>query len=693
MQCEGFMEESASFTNRLAQEKSPYLLQHAHNPVDWYPWGEEAFEAARSLDRPIFLSIGYATCHWCHVMERESFQDPELAKLLNSVFICIKVDREELPEVDSLYMEFAQSMMSGASGWPLNVILTPTLKPFFAATYLPPHSSSGVVGLFDLARQIGQVWTSEDKTQLEIQASKILEIFSNNVNFTEGEITQKEDLDECLEFIFKNSDPVYGGLKGSPKFPLGYMINLLLHYSLVMNESRALFLAERTLDMMHQGGIYDHLGGGFSRYSVDEKWFVPHFEKMLYDNALLAEAYCEGWKATKRDHYRQIAEEILQYVLREMTSPEGGFYSAQDADSEGREGYYYTWPYAEIQKLLGSKESRLFCIYYGITVEGNFEGRNILHTPRSLKMLASLRSADPLDFQSVLANQREILLKERHKRIPPFKDDKILSSWNGLMIAAMAKAAPFDSRYGEAAVKAARFVKAHLWQEGALMRRWRDEEARFPAALEEYAFMIKGLIALFEADLGSVWLEWALQLSSIVDRDFKSHWEAYYQTDGKDKNILLRKFQFSDGAEPSGNAVHCENLLKLHQLTGMDHYLRSAEGILKAVKEYMDNYPSGYCYHLLNSTRYFDRHRGSIVIAMNSKNDHQEHLKLLLSKAFLPHMVIIWRYTHDTLLAKLLPDVAVQGPINDQTTVYICDANGCKKPLTTLVEIDDAILG
>lgn len=687
------MAESHSYTNRLVKEKSPYLLQHAHNPVDWYPWGEEAFADALRLDRPIFLSIGYATCHWCHVMEQESFEDPDLARQMNSIFICIKIDREELPEIDSLYMEFAQSMMSGASGWPLNMILTPALKPFFAATYLPLHSKAGQIGLFELTRQIGEVWSGEDRPQLESQSSKIVELFAHQLHPIQSDVPEKEELDEGVELLFKLADPVYGGIKGAPKFPLGYQINLLLRYSLVMNESRALFLAERALEMMHRGGIYDHLGGGFSRYSVDEKWFQPHFEKMLYDNALLADAYVEGWRATKRMHYRQIADEILYYILSEMTAPEGGFYSAEDADSEGREGLYYTWPYAEIQKCLGSKESRLFCVYYGVTPEGNFEGRNILHTPRSLKLFSSLRDTDPLDVQALFAAQRQMLLNERKKRIPPLKDDKILSSWNGLMIASLARASYHrDHRiYADAAVAAANFIKTHLWQDGVLLRRWRQGESRYPACLEEYAFLIKGLISLFEADLGSAWLEWAIQLTDIVDENFKSEEGAYYQTDGKDKNIILRKFQFSDGAEPSGNAVHCENLLKLYQLTGEEDYLSAAEGIFRGVREYLDNYPSGYGYHLLNLIRYYDKNRSTLVIALNEENQHADRLFELINASFLPHKVVVWRRNQDALLFKLLPDVESQGPIDRQTTLYICGPDGCKKPITSLSEMEKAL--
>jgi len=687
-------DEQLPKTNRLAREKSPYLLQHAHNPVDWYPWGKEAFQAARDLDRPIFLSIGYATCHWCHVMERESFENFEVAGLMNAAFVNIKVDREELPEVDSLYMEFAQSMMAGTAGWPLNVILTPDLQPIFAATYLPLRSTHGFMGLIELVVRMQQVWSGPERDRIEEQATKIVEVFHSNILTQGEELPEKELIDDSAEMIFKMADPVYGGMKSAPKFPVGYQMNFMLRYGATRKDSRALFYVERTLEMMHRGGIYDHLGGGFSRYSVDERWFLPHFEKMLYDNALLAQAYLEAWQATKKISYRRIADEILNYVLREMTHPEGGFYSAEDADSEGHEGYFYTWERKEVDELLGKKESALFCEYYDITDAGNFEGRNILHTAISEEEFARKKGLNPNDLESLLGLQRDILWKVRQQRVHPFKDDKILSSWNGLMIYAMALAANTEEnqKYLQAAKRAARFLKTRLWQNGMLFRRWRDNEALYEASLEEYAFLCRGLIALFEADAGTEWLEWAMQLNEIVQKNFKSENGAYFQTSGHEENIILRRCQFSDGAEPSGNAVQCENLLKFYQLTGDDRYLENAEDILKAVEELMDNYPPGYSYHLMNLNQYYDKNAVLIVIALNDKEEYKEELFELLTSNLIAHRSIVWRRNSDSLLQSLLPDIKDNVPLNDKTTLYICHQGVCKSPVTLFADMREAIL-
>jgi len=683
------------YTNRLIHQKSPYLLQHAHNPIDWYPWGEEAFAVAKELDKPIFLSIGYATCHWCHVMERESFEDPLLAKQMNSVFICIKVDREELPEVDSLYMEFAQSMMAGAAGWPLNLMLTPSLQPFFAATYLPAHTLHGMMGLSEITKQIAEIWSGDERELLEEQSAKIVELFSEHLHFSGEKLPEKEDLEDAVDFLFKIADPIYGGMKGAPKFPLGYQINFMLRYSAKMKDSRALFIAERTLDMMHRGGIYDHIAGGFSRYSVDEAWFLPHFEKMLYDNSLLAEAYNEAWRATKKASYRQVAEEVLDYVLREMSHPHGGFYSAQDADSEGREGYYYTWLHSEVQSLLGEKESRLFCDFYDVTADGNFEGRNILHTKFSLEEFAAKRALNPKDLEHLFDLQRRVLFDARSERVPPLKDDKILCSWNGLMIAAMAKAThnKNSNRFCDGAVSTALFLKKHLWKEKdkILLRRWREGEAKFEAGFEEYAFLISGLISLFEANRGSDWLKWALELAEVTEQTFKSQDGAYFQTSGKDESIILRKCQYSDGAEPSGNAVHCENLLKLYSITYDERYLSSAEAVLKAVDKYIENYPPGYCYHLMNVNRYYDKNAPTIVVALNEDKLYQEALFELINTSFIPHKVVIWRHVDDSVIGNLLPSVASQVPIDGKTTLYICHHGVCKKPLTLFSDMVEAI--
>ncbi len=686
------MAEHHLYTNRLIHEKSPYLLQHAHNPVDWYPWGEEAFEAARKQDKPIFLSIGYATCHWCHVMEKESFEDVEVAQMMNRSFINIKVDREELPDVDSLYMEFAQSMMAGAAGWPLNVILTSELQPFFAATYLPPYSSHGLMGLTDLISRLEEIWASSNRQKILSQAEKIVELFSENVHAKGEEMPTIALVTETAELLYKMADPIYGGMKGAPKFPIGYQASFMLRYYSRMEDSRALFLVERILDMMHRGGIYDHLGGGFSRYSVDEQWLVPHFEKMLYDNAILAQSYLEAWQLTKKPLYREVCEEILNYILRDMTYPEGGFYSAEDADSEGHEGRFYTWPYEEVVRIIGREEGRLFCEFYDITPEGNFEGRNILHTSLSLDEFAAAHQRNVEELQQLFARQKKQLWQEREKREHPFKDDKILSSWNGLMIYSLAEAgcALSNATYLAAAVKAGRFIRNHLWQNQRLLRRWRDGQALFSASLDEYAFMIRGCLSLFEANCGTEWLQWGIEMTQILQDEFKEKGGAFYQTDGKDKNLILRKCQFADGAEPSGNAIHCENLLRLYHILGDENYFTQAEDILKAVKNYLDNYPPGYCYHVMNLYFYYDQHVPTIVIALNSKKAFQEEIKKLIYKSFIPYKSLIWQQ-QDVDLEELIPFIEEQEAIQDQTTLYICYEGVCQKPLTDFADMQEAI--
>ncbi len=688
------MGEHHLHSNRLAKEKSPYLLQHAHNPVDWYPWGDEAFAIARHHDKPIFLSIGYATCHWCHVMEKESFEDPEIARLLNEVFVNIKVDREELPEVDALYMEFAQSMISGAAGWPLNVILTPDLKPFFAATYLPPEAKRGMIGIQELILRIKQVWNSDERERIEAQAEKIVEIFGDAVHVAGNEIPPRSSIPSTLDLLYKLADPLYGGLKGAPKFPIGYHVVLFLEYSCAFKDSRSLFLAERTLVAMQRGGIYDHLGGGFSRYSVDERWRIPHFEKMLYDNALLAESYIYLWQATRRQFYRTVSEEVLQYSLRVLTHFQGGYYSAEDADTEGEEGGFYTWHYDEIDFLLQDQQPKLFCDYYHVTPEGNFEeGRNILYTETSPEEFAASKGLDPQEFTIQLEEMKQILWKVRQRRSRPFKDDKIITSWNGLMIhsMALAGAAYHDHHYFDAAVASAIFLRQHLWREGKLLRRYRDESSNFYGNLDDYAFLIRGLITLFETQQGTEWLEWAIELTDILEVDFKALHGAFYQTDGKDPTLILRKCQYSDGAEPSGNAIHCENLLRLYQITGRDDYLHQAEDIFKATKKYLDSYPAGYCYHVINLIRYYNHKAPAIVIALNESCHHLVELKQILFTHYIPQRSLIWKLPDDRAIDDLLPEHSDKKPIDGQTTLYICYEGACQKPITELSEMIEVI--
>lgn len=687
------MPEHPYYTNRLSKEKSPYLLQHAHNPVDWYPWGEEAFSASREQDKPIFLSIGYATCHWCHVMEKESFENAEIAQLMNKHFINIKVDREELPEVDSLYMDFAQSMMAGAAGWPLNVILTTELQPFFSTTYLPPYSKHGLMGLKDLTLRISEIWHSEEREKILSQAEKIVELFEDSIQAAGEEMPEEEQIEITANLLYKMADPIYGGIKGAPKFPIGYQASFLIKFFAKTQDNRSLFLVERTLDMMHRGGIYDHLGGGFSRYSIDEKWLTPHFEKMLYDNAILAQSYLEAWLLTKKPLYKQVCEEICNYILRDMSHPEGGFYSAEDADSEGREGKFYTWPYEEVVEILGEKESQLFCEFYNITPQGNFEGRNIINTPVSFEEFADQKKQDPNTLKNIFEEQRKKLWDVREKRVHPLKDDKILSAWNGLMIYSLAEAGrAFNNKtYLEAAVKAAQFLHKNLWKGDHLLRRWREGQAMYPGGLDEYAFLIRGLISLFEADYGTEWLRWAVELAQILEQRYKEEEGAFYQTDGTDKNLLLRKCQFADGAEPSGNAIHCENLLRLYQITDNESYLDQAEDVFRGVSNFLENYPPGYTYHVMNLNRYYDEQAPTITVALDSKKSHEKELKKLIYENFILHRAVIWQH-HDIELEEIIPSTQQQVALQDQTTLYICHEGVCEKPLVDFEEMKEALI-
>lgn len=689
------MAEEAHYTNRLINEKSPYLLQHAHNPVDWYPWGQEAMEASNRLNRPIFLSIGYSTCHWCHVMEKESFENLEVAQAMNKNFINIKVDREELPGVDSLYMELAQSMINGAPGWPLNVILTPNLHPFFAVTYLPPHRSHDLMGLLDLIERISETWNNEEERErLETQSQYIIQLFAKSIHIKGSTILDKDEMIDNTELLFKMTDPVHGGMKGEPKFPLGYYMNYLLDYSATTKDSRALFIVDRTLEMMYRGGIYDHLGGGFSRYSVDNRWFLPHFEKMLYDNAMLAKAYFSGWQTTKNPLYLKVVNEICHYLMRDMQYERGGFFAAEDADSEGREGHFYTWPYEEIQELLGAKAA-LFCEFYNVTKSGNFEGRSLLNMDQSLEEFADHKKLNLNELETLFNSQKKLLWQEREKRIHPAKDHKIIAAWNGLVIDTLASAADANDSQGylHAAKQCAQFIYTNFWLDNRLKRRWCNGEAAYEGGLEDYAFLAKGLISLFEASGDSRWLEWVIELNAVTNELFKSPQGAYYQTSEEDQTIILRKCQFSDGAEPSGNSIQCENLLKLYDLTGEENYLISAEDILKAALKYINHYPTGYIYHLMNVNRYHNSHRVTLVIALNPAQEYYKELFELLHTHYIPHKVIIWRKENDQALLNLLPVVNDKKPIDGQTTLYICHLGVCKKPLTNFDEMQKAILG
>jgi len=679
--------------NKLVAEKSPYLLQHAYNPVDWYPWGQEAFDLAILENKPIFLSIGYSTCHWCHVMEKESFEDEKTASILNKTFINIKVDREELPDVDSMYMDMAQVLMSSAGGWPLNVILTPDLKPFFAITYMPARARHGVMGLEEFAQQISDIWSSDEKEVLIEQAQQLFAMFEKTAVPKPGEISPKAFIKQAIECLLNMADPYFGGFKGEPKFPLSFQASLLLEYGKMEGDSRALFFAINSLDKMLEGGIYDHIGGGFARYAVDEMWRIPHFEKMLYDNAGIAKTYFEAWKLTKNPKYKKVCEQICTYISRDMTDPLGGFYSAEDADSEGEEGKFYTWTLDEICEVLSPEDAGLFCEFYGVSLQGNFEGKNVLYLKNGRDALSDDLRLNKIELETRIQNCREKLLQVRQKRVRPFIDDKIITSWNGLMIDSLVKIGSAFNRkeWVDAALKAAEFIQGNCYKEGKLCRRYRDGEARFIACLDDYAFIIKGYLSLFEEGLGEKWLKIALDLSTVLEEEYKTEEGAFYFSSGKEPQVKVRKCEFYDGAEPSGNAVHAENLLRLYQITAEDKYITLAEDILRAAKDHMDTYPPGSCYSIRSLMRYYNTEAPTLVIAIDKEGLLKEEIAREIHDSYSPHLQVVWLDEGSSALKNLLPFMAEKKTIDGQTAVYLCSMKGCQPPMLELGEISKAI--
>ncbi|MBU3204073.1 thioredoxin domain-containing protein [Clostridium algidicarnis] len=577
-------------TNRLINEKSPYLLQHAYNPVDWYGWSEEAFQKARTEDKPIFLSIGYSTCHWCHVMAHESFEDEEVANVLNNYFICIKVDREERPDIDSVYMSVCQAM-TGSGGWPLNLFLTKDKKPFYAGTYFPKTSKYNQTGFIEILESINNVWVS-NKDHVLTTADQVVKTL-NGDTYDESSNISKDILNEGFQSFLNSFDAVFGGFSKAPKFPSPHNLSYLLSYYKDTREKRALEMVEITLKSMYKGGIFDHIGFGFSRYSVDEKWLVPHFEKMLYDNALLAIAYIETYEITKDNIYKEVAEKILAYILRDMTSKEGGFYCGEDADSEGVEGKFYLWDFAELYKVLNMEEANLFIKYYGIQREGNFEGRNI---PNLIG--EELEDLDKNGLKEKLENIRRKLFDYREKRIHPHKDDKILTSWNGLMIAAFAKAGRVfhEDKYKDASIKALEFIFSKLQRaDGRLLARFREGESRYLAYLDDYAFIIWALIETYEVTKAFSYVEKALELNKQMIDLFKDKEKGGLFLYGNDsEKLILRPKDIYDGAIPSGNGVAAMNMLRLSKITGDVKLKDEAESIFKVFGDSINKIPRAH---------------------------------------------------------------------------------------------------
>jgi len=687
-------DSSPKHTNRLIDATSPYLLQHAHNPVDWYPWGEEAFQRAKDEDKPIFLSIGYSACHWCHVMEHESFEDDAVAEILNGHFVAIKVDREERPDIDEVYMTAVQ-IMTGSGGWPMSVFLTPDLKPFYGGTYYPPEDAMGRPGFKTLLRSIADAWDNR-RDEVMKSAGQLTQYVrqSQDMRTAAASDIGTELLHAAADELRETFDPTNGGWGAAPKFPSSPSIELLLRQHAHTGESDLLEMATQTLTAMYRGGMYDHLGGGFHRYSVDAQWLVPHFEKMLYDNAQLSEVYLDAFQATGDPLYARVAREILDYEIRDMQDANGAFHSTEDADSEGKEGLFYIWKYDEIVSHLGDEDGRLFCVYYSVTTGGNFSshepyhvGYNILHIAMDPKKIAEQAGLSLEELEQKIAACRQKLMKVREQRVRPSLDDKILTSWNGLIIGSLAQASSVlgENRYREAAERAANFVVTEMKRDGVLLRSHRKGESRIPAYLDDYAFLATGLVDLYEATFDLRWLTEAEQLADAMIGQF---WDGtgggFYFTRAGQEDVLTRTKPMYDGAEPSGNSMAAWALLRIAKLTDNRDYAEKAERILKINQTNMASAPRGFMKMLCVADFYFGPTQ-EIAIAGDPESEKVVAYLDALHGEFLPNKVValIDPSGDASALEERIPLLAAKTLVDGQPAVYVCENYACQKPVTT----------
>ncbi len=679
---------TATQPNRLIHETSPYLRQHANNPVDWHPWGPESLELARKLDRPIFLSVGYSACHWCHVMEHESFENDEIARILNEHFVSIKVDREERPDVDQIYMTAVQvltQMITGHAqgGWPMSVFLTPDLKPFYGGTYYPPDDRYGRPGFKRLLLALADMWRTR-RDELLGQGEHVTQFVRQASAGVSGDGEPSAALlQTVVRQLARSFDNIHGGFGMAPKFPHAIELRVLLRAWKRFNDEQAMQMARLTLDKMAQGGIYDHLGGGFHRYSTDERWLAPHFEKMLYDNALLSQAYLEAFQATGEPFYRRIVVETLDYVLREMTGPDGAFYSTQDADSEDEEGKFYVWSALEIEQVLGKELADLFGYVYDVTPGGNWEGHNILHRSRTEEQDAKMRRMDVAGMGRQLDQARAKLLEVRSKRIWPGRDEKILTAWNGLMIASMAEAgaALGEPRYTDAAAKAADFILTRMRApDGKLYRTtFAGSQPKFNAYLEDYSYFINALVSVYEATFAPRWIESALQLSGIMIDQFWDVEQAGFYFTGKDHESLITRVKDShDGSTPSGNAMAVTALFRLAELTGRADLREKSEKTLRASHPLLEKSPMAGGQMLLA----LDFRLGPVqeyAVIGEPANDETRRVLRAIFGGFRPNKVVALKSAagNEGTLIPLLKDRPARGTV----TTYICENFSCKEPL------------
>lgn len=677
-----------SFTNRLTHELSPYLLQHASNPVDWHAWGNEAFDKARREDKPIFLSIGYSTCHWCHVMANESFEDEDVASLLSKWFVSIKVDREERPDIDNIYMTVCQAMI-GQGGWPLTIIMTPDRKPFFAATYIPKFGRYGRPGLMELLPRIAEIWRDRRSEVLD-SAEAVTQAISNSMARPQVETALSFDvIQKAFDQLAARFDRRNGGFGGAPKFPSPHNLVFLLRYAYRTKNRAAVEMVRNTLVQMRAGGIYDHLGFGFHRYSTDAEWKVPHFEKMLYDQALLLMAYTEAWQVTGQDVFRRTVSEIIEYLSRDLRSPEGGFYSAEDADSEGEEGKFYLWTRDEIIQILGEEQGSQVAEYFQVRPGGNFDdeatrqhsGRNILYTKPGF-------DASPDAYDPKLDEARVKLLEARKRRIRPSLDDKILTDWNGLTIAALAIASRVFqvSAYYDAADSAASFLLSRLADvNGRLLHRYRNGQAGIQASLDDYSFLVWGCLELYETRYQSSWLETARNLTlEQIERFWDEKDGGFFFTPSDGEQLIVKQKELYDGAVPSGNSVAYFNLLRLGRLTGDPEFEARAARLAAYASSQVSLAPLAYTAFLtaldfaLGPTR-------EIVIS-GSGEEAQKMLKLVQA-TYLPDSVVVGYEPGDATLETVAPFVKSQPPVDGRAAAYVCRNHACERPVTDVLEL------
>jgi len=676
------------YTNRLAREKSPYLLQHQHNPVDWFSWGDEAFAQARRENRPIFLSIGYSTCHWCHVMERESFESREIADYLNAHFVSIKVDREERPDVDKIYMTFVQAS-AGQGGWPLNVFLTPDLKPFFGGTYFPPENRSGRPSFAQLLHQIKQLWDSraDDLRRSADDLQRKLARFTRPE--PSGDLALTPDMLANAAARFKEEyDPEHGGFGGAPKFPRPSQPAFLLRHGVRQRDTEAVRMVLHTCERMAAGGLHDQIGGGFARYSVDAGWLVPHFEKMLYDNAQLANLYLDVFLVSGQAQHANVARDIIDYVRRHMTHPEGGFYSAEDADSEGKEGKFYCWTRAELLPLLTPEEFAVASRHFGITERGNFVDHS---DPDPLPCQNVLSIVEPELSETrkpLLAMAKQKMFEARSRRVWPPLDDKILASWNGLMLGALARAHVVlgDETYREAAEKNLTFLKAHLWDPGSrtLYHRWRDGERDSVQLLDAYAFLLSGVIDLYEATLETGHLEFALALAeTMIARFYDPEDGGFWQSAAEAADLILRIKEDYDGAEPSGNSVAVLSLLKLGVIAGREDFREAAERTLRLFAKRLRDLPQAVPHLLLALDHWLEEPKRVVLVGETATPRARDLLRAVHS-VYQPNKVVLGNVGAVESFARKLP-------VSETPLVYLCTGTACHPPTDDAAKVRELL--